>query len=225
MAAGVPADASNLVLRAAGLMPDTPARITLEKHLPAAAGIGGGSSDAAATLRALSDLGGTLPEAEAIRALGADVPVCLANCPTRMRGIGERLDPLPQIPPAYLVLVNPGVGTPTASVFTALNGQFADPMPKEFPDWPDAAAFAAWLRCQRNDLEGPAKTITPVIGDVLAALSVRPDCLLARMSGSGATCFGLFTTAEAAQSASVAISEIQPNWWVQATPILDTRPG
>jgi len=222
MAAGVPTGPENLVLKAAGLFEAASgARIRLEKHLPAAAGIGGGSSDAAAALRVLARLWGRpLPDAAAVLALGADVPVCLEGRPARMRGIGERLDPLPDLPPAWLVLVNPGVAVPTGTVFAGLARRDNAPMPPPPAGFADAAALAAWLASQRNDLEAPAISAVPAIGEVLEALAAAPDVLLARMSGSGATCFGLFGTARAAEAAAGRIAAARPEWWVRATPVL-----
>lgn len=211
MAAGVPAGEDNLVMRAARLI-GVPAAITLEKHLPAAAGIGGGSSDAAAALRALARLAGRgVPDA---LALGADLPVCLAApAPQRMRGIGERLDPAPPLPPAWLVLANPGVGVATPAVFAALERRENAPLPK-VPPMASATALAGWLAAQRNDLEPPARRICPEVAALIAAIADRPGCLLARMSGSGATCFGLFA-AEAEAGAAVA-ALAAPGRWVAA---------
>lgn len=220
-AAGVPVDGSNLVLRAAGLLaPGRGARITLEKCLPAASGIGGGSSDAAAAVRALAALWGVpRPGAEALLPLGADVPVCLAAAPARMSGIGERLAPLPEVPQAGIVLVNPGVGVSTPAVFGALERRDHAPLPEPAP-WKDAAALARWLGATRNDLEPPARALVPEIGAVLAAIGAQAGCLLARMSGSGATCFGLFPDRAAAVAAAAAIRGIDPGWWVEAGGLL-----
>lgn len=217
-AAGVPTGPDNLVLRAAALMADTPAAIGLEKHLPAAGGIGGGSSDAAATLRALARLSGRpLPEAEAVLALGADVPVCLAARPARMAGIGELLVPVPALPPLPAVLVNPGVGVATPSVFRALERRENAPMAAVPSGLADAAELAGWLALQRNDLEPAAVALEPAIGTVLATLAGSRDCLLARMSGSGATCVGLYPSSASAQAAAAAMAAAAPAWWVVAT--------
>lgn len=225
-AAGVPEGADNLVLRAArALLPaqgDTPGRgpgaaITLEKHLPTAAGIGGGTSDAAAALRALAALWQLpLPGTEAQMALGADLPVCLAARASRMRGLGERLDPAPPLPPFWLVLANPGVQVATPAVFKSLASPQNAPMPEGLPVCPDAPALAEWLARQRNDLEAPARALCPEIGQVLRALSALPGCLLARMSGSGATCFGLFADKHDAGRAAKALGMYQPDWWIAA---------
>lgn len=221
-AEGVPTGGDNIVARAVGAFgPGMPVAVDLVKRLPAAAGIGGGSADAAACLRALAALTGrALPAADAVLALGADLPVCLAGRPARMEGIGERLTPLPPLPRAFLVLVNPGLPVPTAAAFAALSRRDHAPMPAAVPRWPDARAMAVWLAAQRNDLEGPARRIAPSIGDALAALAARDGCLLSRMSGSGATCFGLFASEAAAAAAAAAIAAAAPGWWVAAAPML-----
>jgi len=217
-AAGVPTGGDNLVLRAAALMDAPPLAIALDKHLPAAAGIGGGSSDAAATLRAIAEVTGRpLPDPAAAATLGADLPVCLAARPARMRGVGGRIDPVPPLPPVFLVLVNPAVSVPTPAVFAALATKTNPPMPETMPAWPHAAALAAWLADQRNDLEPPARALAPEIVAALAALSACAGCLLARISGSGATCFGLFETDIAAAAAARQIAAQHPTWWCQAT--------
>lgn len=216
LAAGVPTGADNLVLRAARLLsPDRGAAITLEKHLPAAAGIGGGSSDAAAALRALSALWVVpMPGVAALMTLGADVPVCAHAAPVRMAGLGEVLTPAPALPPFWMVLANPRVAVSTRAVFKALATPDNPPMPADLPVLPDAAALADWLITQRNDLEAPARGICPAIGPVLRAISALPGCLLSRMSGSGATCFGIFGSAEEAEGAAAALRMYQPEWWV-----------
>lgn len=216
MAAGVPCDASNLVWRAAEwFCPGQGVSITLDKHLPAAAGVGGGSSDAAATLRALARLTGrAVPDG--VAALGADVPVCLDPRAQRMQGVGEVLTPLPPLPPAHVVLVNPRVHTPTPAVFAALAVKTNPPLPP-IPEFADLAALIGWLRRTRNDLQPPAIAATPVIADVLAALRDAP---FARMSGSGATCFALFHAAAPAQALVRRIRRAQPGWWVETAPLL-----
>jgi len=220
-AAGVPADRRNLIWRAAELFaPGQGAAITLDKHLPHAGGIGGGSADAAAALRGLSTLWGLpLPSAEAVLALGADVPVCLFGRPARMSGIGETLVPLPSLPPLWIVLVNPGVEVPTGAVFKALVTADNPPLP-EIPaeGWQDAAALAAWLAQTRNDLEPPARAQVPEIGRALDALDDCPGCLMARMSGSGGTCFGLFAEAGPAHLAADNLGA-EEGWWVAQAPV------
>jgi 4-diphosphocytidyl-2-C-methyl-D-erythritol kinase len=187
------------------------ARIVLEKHLPVASGIGGGSADAAAALRLLCRLWG-LPAAAApiALALGADVPVCLVSLPARMSGVGETLIPAPGMPSAGIVLVNPGESLATAEVFRTRTGGFS--APAELPaSWPDATAMAGDLARLRNDLEPSANALQPAVGVVLAALRAVPGCLLARMSGSGATCFGMFCDAATAEAAARALA--RPGWW------------
>lgn len=215
------AGADNLVLRAALLLRGSGpegAALRLTKSLPVASGIGGGSADAAATLRLLARLWTRpLPPVEALASLGADVPVCVAGTATRMRGIGDELAPVP-LPPFWLVLVNPGVPVPTPAVFAALGRRDNPPM-ADPPAFRDAEALAAWLAAQRNDLEAPAAILAPEIRAVLDALAAEPGCRLARMSGSGATCFGFFTTAEPALAAAEAIRAAAPGWWVAASPV------
>ncbi|MBL3573466.1 4-(cytidine 5'-diphospho)-2-C-methyl-D-erythritol kinase [Rhodovulum sulfidophilum] len=216
-AEGVPVDGRNLVLKAAALFgAGQGARVRLDKRLPAAAGIGGGSSDAAAALRGLAALWGCdLPGAEAVLSLGADVPVCLAPGPVRMRGVGEEILPAPALPEFGILLVNPGVEVPTPAVFRGLARKTNAPMP-DLPGWGSAAGLADWLAGQRNDLEPPARAEAPVIGEVLAAIAATPGCLLARMSGSGATCFGIYADRAAAERAAVLLHETRPDWWAEA---------
>jgi len=218
---GVPTGPENLVLRAARLLdPDRGARLVLDKHLPAAAGIGGGSSDAAATLRVLARLWDLpMPTPEVTAVLGADVPVCLEARPRRMAGIGDELSEVPHLPPAWLVLVNPGVPVSTPAVFRALARKDGTPMP-ELPACADAATFAAFLLGLRNDLEPPARALQPQVSEVLAALGAQTGCLLARMSGSGATCFGLFAAEAPARGAAAALAAAAAGWWVQAARML-----
>ncbi len=210
----------NLVLRAARLMTGA-FRLTLDKHLPVASGIGGGSADAAATLRLIARLSGhPLPPAAEVLRLGADVPVCLAGQPVRMTGIGEGLHPLTHpLPSAWLVLVNPGQAVSTPEVFRALDRRDNAPM-QALPRLRDAAGLAAWVAMQRNDMEPAATRLLPVIAEVRRALSSQPGCLLSRMSGSGATCFGLFADPLSANAAARAISAAQPGWWVADAPVL-----
>lgn len=218
-AAILPVDDNNLVLRAARLMsPTRGAQISLEKHLPVASGIGGGSADAAATLRALSRLW-NLPLPQSVLALGADVPACLTPAPKRMQGIGEILSPVPALPACHLVLINPGQAISTPDVFKTLRRK-DNPAPSPMKSFQTAADLADWLSLQRNDLQGPAIVLVPTIGDVLTQLSAHPACLLARMSGSGATCFGLFATQADAANAAQTIATNHPNWWVRAAPVL-----
>ncbi|MDD9716750.1 4-(cytidine 5'-diphospho)-2-C-methyl-D-erythritol kinase [Dinoroseobacter sp. PD6] len=215
-AAGVPTGPENLILKAAAHLGAARGAIHLEKHLPAAAGIGGGSSDAATALRVHAQaMGCALPDDGA--ALGADVPVCLRGQATRMSGIGEALTPVAGLPPLPAVLVNPGVDVPTPAVFRGLRQKENPPMPADLPGFATPTDCARWLATQRNDLEPPARAAAPVIDSVLAEIAGDPDCLLARMSGSGATCFGLFETPAQAQAAAETLSTRHPDWWVAPT--------
>ena len=226
-AEGVPAGPENLIWKAHGLFADAPPlHVTLEKHLPHAAGIGGGSSDAAALLRVLSGPFGCAPrDTPALLSLGADLPVCLSDRPQRMSGIGETVAPVPALPPLDLVLVNPGVSVPTGRVFQTLrstNGAPLDAMAWACGVGDPLDGFLAWLTAQRNDLEAPARAIAPEIQDTLDALSATEGCRLARMSGSGATCFGLYDgrRPDLARDAAARIASAHPLWWVQAAPVL-----
>lgn len=220
-AAGVPADRRNLIWQAAELFgagsgPGAPgAAITLDKHLPHAGGIGGGSADAAAALRGLAALWDMpLPTASAVLSLGADVPVCLFGRSARMSGIGEDIAPMPPMPEMWIVLANPGVDVPTGPVFKALTRADNPPLPA-IPDagWPDAAGLIDWLCHTRNDLEPPARAQVPEISRVIDHLNAQPGCMMARMSGSGGTCFGLFDNPAAAAQAAAALRD-NPGWWV-----------
>ncbi len=214
------AEPDNLILRAARALAaecdvSTGARLRLEKHLPVASGIGGGSADAAAALRLLCrlwsiDPGGTTLVTIAGK-LGADIPVCLASKPTRMQGIGEILSESPRFPECGMVLINPGVAVATPAVFKARTGDFipAAALPKQ---WHDINALVANLQHTRNDLQSPAISLCPEIATVLAAIEADPECRLARMSGSGATCFGLFNDAITAEHAARRL--YRQGWWV-----------
>ncbi|WP_199259507.1 4-(cytidine 5'-diphospho)-2-C-methyl-D-erythritol kinase [Paracoccus binzhouensis] len=205
-AQGLAAEPDNLCLRAARLA-GREARITLEKNLPVASGIGGGSADAAAVLRALDAAPGGL------ETLGADVPACLASRPVRMQGLGEILTPLPPLPPLDVLLVNPGRGLATPEVFRALTRRDNPPMPEPLPDFPDIGTLIGFLQDCRNDLEAPAIALMPEVSACLAAIRAE-GAPLARMSGSGATCFGLFATASEAEAARARIAAANPGWWV-----------
>jgi len=222
-ASTLPTGPDNLVLKAAALMARQlacarGAAIVLEKNLPVASGIGGGSADAAACLRALArHWNCPLPAPDAVLRLGADVPVCLAGQPCRMRGVGDRIEALRGVlPPAWLVLVNPGIAVSTPDVFRALAQHDNPPLPDHFPNFPTVAALAAFLRQNRNDLEPAATALAPEIATVSQALTAQKGCLLSRMSGSGATCFGLFATQTEAQQAANALQAAQPGWWIAA---------
>ncbi len=217
-AASLPVADDNLCLAAARAMGGG-VRITLDKHLPVASGIGGGSADAAATLRAMARLGRPLPGPEAILTLGADVPICLTGRPARMTGVGERVHPV-TLPPFWLVLANPRVAVSTPAVFRALARKDNPPLPP-LPALPDAGALAGYLATTRNDLEPPAMAMAPVIAEARAALAAASGCFLARMSGSGATVFGLFATEAAARAAASGLARARADWWVVAAPSLD----
>lgn len=220
-AAGVPTDMSNLVLKAAALFSGRPASLTLDKNLPTASGIGGGSADAAAALRVLADLYNCdMPPASAILTLGADVPVCLAGKPARMTGIGESLTPVALLPDFWLVLVNPGLAVSTPTIFRALRSRCNPPMPAVLPRFDGLRDFVDWLAGQRNDLQPAAETVQPAITDVLRVIAATDGCLLTRMSGSGATCFGVFGDAASAANAAAQIAAIRPAWWTVSAPRL-----
>ena len=199
------------------------AALTLVKNLPVASGIGGGSSDAAATLRALIALWrATLDEdalARLAAELGADVPVCLAARTAWLGGIGERIEPSPPLPPTAVVLVNPRRPLPTPAVFKARRGAFSTPARFTAPP-ADAAALAALLAERHNDLMTAAVELVPEIATVLARLDTLDGALIARMSGSGATCFALFADDAAAAAAAQQMTRDQPEWWVAAGRLL-----
>lgn len=219
--------ADNLVLKAAAALAARVfdlkiGRFSLIKRIPVAAGLGGGSADAAAALRLLAEANGLASDdprlLDAASATGADVPVCLDPRPRLMRGAGEVLSaPLP-LPPLAAVLVNPGVALPTRDVFDAFDraqaGQTPQPGPPSFNARDELVAF---VQTQPNDLEAAAISLQPAIGDALSALRGLPSCLLARMSGSGATCFGLFDTQAAASSAAGQLRAAHADWWIEET--------
>lgn len=202
-----------------------PGRFTLTKRIPVAAGLGGGSADAAAAIRALArayrlpledirDLPGLAA------AIGADVPVCLAQVPSWMRGLGERVEPLQRLCPLPVVLVNPGAALATRDVFRALSAPDYDGGADNSEEGDRPVAFetvdaaAAFLIERPNDLEAPAKTLAPVVSEVLDVLRRERGCLLARLSGSGPTCFGLFSSREESQTVASRIAGNHTGWWV-----------
>lgn len=209
----------NIILKAVDLFLKTfpwkggARHIILEKHLPIASGLGGGSADAACLLRALAkevpDIPFSALSALALK-LGADVPVCLKSTPSRMGGIGEQITPLPDFSPLFGVLVNPGHPLSTSRVFGQRSGAFSDPIVFE-------KTFEDTLRLSHNALERPAIRLFPEISGVLDSLWIQKGCWLARMSGSGATCFGLFNTPEDAGQAVLRLSQAQPYWWIRQT--------
>jgi len=222
-AAAVPPGDGNLALTAAAALrariPDAPgAAIRLEKRVPVAAGLGGGSSDAAAVLRALARLWrapSTLDLEEIARGLGADVPMCLGSGPARIAGVGDRLTPCPTFPALPILLVNPRRPLATPDVFRARAGAWRDP----FPVLPTAAPepLLRALAETGNDLAEAACTLAPEVGIVLAALSHLPGCRLARMSGSGATCFAIFDQGTALRRAAGGLRRRHPGWWIRPT--------
>ena len=220
-------EADNIVYKAARTLAmrigGAEARLRLEKNLPVAAGLGGGSADAAAALAALCDYWQVAPADvslnELARDLGADVPVCLAARAAVMSGVGEVLKPVVSLPEAYLLLANPGSALSTAEVFRKLDGRFgpADPLAGDLTVLSDLVRA---LRARRNDLELPAGELTPAVGEALSALEALPSCLMARMSGSGATCFGLFEKLTEAEAGAAALARTWPGWWLCAAPLL-----
>lgn len=218
----------NLVLRAAKALlstvrgPQPPLCISLEKALPVAAGLGGGSSDAGAALRLLRsamDLPVTDAALEEIASsLGADGAACLWARPTLAQGRGERLSPAPVLPPIDAVLVNPVVEVSTPAVYRALDaaGSFGDIEPPPMPEaFEDVVELAAWLSLMGNDLQAPAIGLAPEIGDVLAILEGEPESLLARMSGSGATCFAICGSGLEADALAARVAGLRSQWWVR----------
>jgi len=211
-------EADNLVLRAARALAEAAgvqprAALRLVKRLPVASGIGGGSADAAAALRALNTLWGLRWPARRLGAvalpLGADIPCCVAAQPCVLGGIGEVLREAPSLPRFGIVLANPRVALATPAVFRARRGGFS--APAALPGgWADASAMARDLRALANDLEAPAIALCPPVAEVLGALRTLQGCLLARMSGSGATCFGLFADPQEAARAAAALPAA---WW------------
>ena len=215
------AEALRTAAIAAGAQPPLGARLHLTKLLPPAAGIGGGSADAAATLHLLDALwsldadAGELMEIGA--GLGSDVPVCVYNRSAIMSGRGEIVAPGPALPDVPLVLCNPGVPVATAEIFARL-GQRRGAAPVALPaEIRDSAHLAAVLAAAGNDLEAPALALAPQIGEALYALKAQAGALIARMSGSGATCFALFADDASAAAAAIALKRARPGWWIAAT--------
>jgi 4-diphosphocytidyl-2-C-methyl-D-erythritol kinase len=227
-AAALAGEGDNLVLRAArallaqaGGLNSMPGLI-LDKRLPVAAGLGGGSSDAGAALRLLREAWGLdMADAalEAVAAsLGADGAACLWGRPVLAQGRGERLSAAPGLPAIDAVLVNPGVAVSTPAVYRALDasGAFSDVTPPPMPEaFESVEELAGWLRTTRNDLEPPALALAPAVGDVLATLADEPETLIARMSGSGATCFALCAGDYEAETLAERIEAMRPDWWVE----------
>jgi 4-diphosphocytidyl-2-C-methyl-D-erythritol kinase len=225
-AADIPTDTRNLVLKAALLAGEHyaaihPQSMHLQKSLPHGAGLGGGSMNAATLLNALSTDGGW--PSELLLKLGADLPACMAlqqHGWLRMEGVGERITPLAPLVPGgvFAVLTHPGIGLSTPAVYQAcVAGDYAAALPANLPEFTDVAALAQWLHEETaNSLQPAAMRLMPEIAQQLHALSVQEGCLLARMSGSGSACFGLFANAEAAALAGQQLAQQYPRWWVQA---------
>lgn len=213
----------NLVLAAArGLAKiagkEPKAAITLTKRLPVSSGMGGGSADAAAAIRGLCQLWNLDPAAREVTqmalGLGADVPICLHGKAAFIGGIGEKIAPAPALPPCSVVLVNCGQGLSTPAVFAARTGTFSRSGRFDYAP-ADAAELAAILATRRNDLGPAAQSLLPTISDVLEAIKATNKVLLSRMTGSGATCFGLYATASEAAAAALALGLANPKWWVK----------
>ena len=227
-AQGVPADDSNLILRALEALGDVAGigqpdlSVTLDKRLPVASGLGGGSSDAGAALRLARQVldldSDDAVLAEVALCIGSDGPMCLFPATTWAEGRGELLTPEPRLPALPCVLVNPGLPSPTGAVYRAYDaGSAREADRPALPvDW-ERDAVIEWLAGQRNDLQGPAISLTPGIGDTLAVVQASPGVRLTRMSGSGATVFGLYSTPDAAQAAAAAMRAAHPDWWVVPT--------
>jgi len=230
----LPPDNDNLALKAARLLADKvgrpPAvRITLRKNLPVASGLGGGSADAAAVLRGLASLWKLEIDRETLigtaALLGADVPVCLDCAVAWIEGRGERITSLSPLPEMPLLLVNPAVPVSTAEVFSALGARSGLKFVCPRAPFCDLQALVAFLSSTTNDLEAPARKIAPAICDALEELRDMPEILIARMSGSGATCFGIFETNESARSAAALLKERHQEWWIVNTTIVPERIG
>lgn len=222
---------NNLVSRAVAAFrakwPDavkTRLALKLTKNLPVAAGIGGGSADAAAALRMMAALSSqpiaVRELADMAARLGADVPACLISTPLVARGVGELLTPLPDFPACYIVLVNPMIPLPTADVFRRLRAHDNYPLPELPSPLTRPAQLGLWLAETRNDLQPPAVKLVPVIGHIVEELGETQGCILARMSGSGATVFGLFGSSGAAHQAAQVMRAAHPDHWVAAAPLL-----
>jgi 4-diphosphocytidyl-2-C-methyl-D-erythritol kinase len=212
----------NLALRAAAAAAKAAGRdhdrlaIHLTKNIPVGAGLGGGSADAAAVLRLLGRAWKVTPPLEDVLAIGADVPMCLVSRPLRARGKGERTALLPSVPALPMVLVYPAMGVSTAEIFAARAGDFDPPLPDP-PSFDSIAELVRWLRGTENGLEDAARFKAPAIASVLQALAAAPGAMMARMSGSGSTCFAIFPFWEAAEHAARVIRAAEPRWWVAAT--------
>ncbi len=224
-AASLPHDETNLVAAAARLFfssvsIDAKVLLSLHKTIPVGAGLGGGSANAAASFRALNQHFKSGFDDQALAGLGArlgaDIPMCVWSRALRARGVGEVVEPLPAVPPLPLVLVWPGRPVATAAVFSGLRDVVNDPLPDLPGVFSDVQDVAAWLAGTRNDLQAAAIAIELAIADVLEAVAATDHCLLARMTGSGSACFGLYPSAAHADAAGRRIGAANPGWWVRA---------
>jgi len=224
----------NLLAKAVRLLRDAAPHLRigsvhLDKKLPVAAGLGGGSADAAALLRAVrranEDRAGEIPWLEIATQLGADVPVCFADHPAVIRGRGENMTLMPAFPLMHAVLVNPRVPLPTASVFAALKAGPAFPTVQAtaLPPLSDVARLLDYMRARGNDLEDAAVRLVPEIAEIKAALAAQAGCLCAAMSGSGPTCFAVFPTSAHARHGATTIAASRPEWWIECT-VLEGAP-
>jgi 4-diphosphocytidyl-2-C-methyl-D-erythritol kinase len=227
-AGDLPPPGDNIVYHAARALSDSwgvplSGGIQLYKNLPIASGVAGGSSNAATALLGLSKLWGLPDDRDRLHKiavkLGADVPACLVKRPVWAEGIGEKMSPLPHMPPLHFVLVNPMVATPTAEVFARFRNRVTPPIQysgrkKTMQEW------ISDLRLYRNDLTEAAIEVCPDISTVLAALRETPNCHLSRLSGSGATCFGIYDSPPAAQAAVNKLRQQHPRWWVTAANLI-----
>ena len=232
-AGGLSADDDNLVLRAAHALraasgSTNAAELGLTKYLPVSSGIGGGSADAAAALLALRDLWELAIDDTELAALGlalgADVPVCLSERPSRVSGIGDIIEPAPNLPSAWLVLANPGTPVSTPDVFNRRQGPFSDPV-RTPASWTDVEALTETLAVSGNDLADAAIEAAPVIAGMLDEMAELPGALLTRLSGSGATCFSLMRDEPSAHFGVMALEEFHRDWWIKAAPLLPPGPA
>jgi len=225
-AAGLDGEGDNLVTRAGKSLGAKGAAITLTKNLPVASGIGGGSADAAAALRGLRQLwNDSASDArlhEIAATLGSDIPVCLSSASAFMEGRGEVLRPVAAMPRIAMLLVNPKVAVPTREVFAALQTRSGVELDLPLTGFADTGDLLRFLETTRNDLESPARKIQPVISTVLAAIAALPGALFTRMSGSGATSFGIFADDDCCARAADLLQKAHPGWWVAPTWVRET---
>ena len=229
-AADVPSGAGNIIAQVVShFWNQGPLRSHLIKNLPVASGIGGGSADAAACFRGILKLLGESPGSktlitpkamETLLKIGADVPMCLLSTPARVNGIGEQITPVPDLPVLSVLLVNPRVAVSTPQVFRTLKHKENSGLGDRPAVFGSSHTLVDWLADQRNDLQAPAIEVAPAIGTALGLLRALDGCTFARMSGSGATCFGIFGSLAEAEAAGLALKTRQPDWWI-APALLD----